>query len=138
MNQGVTHAKDTFIFQPIHPLAGPGAILTEPDNITIMGQWHDHGPHQYPWKLVGPETPCVPQAETPGTDMPGGDYRTFVPNPGTSLTCQTECCGESNCVGYVFALSPAKIGSCATGQPCCYLKASAHSKVPSTVPNITS
>ena len=125
---------------------GRDCSYLEPENVTVAPAsgigWTEGGscPMLYACAAGGCAGACTPGPAHAGYDRPGGDFRAFqLPAPSPSgAACATACCGEAACTAWAYAAAaPAgQEPSCATGEPCCYLKAIAHDETPT--PGVTS
>ena len=136
---GLSTAEDTIVMEPFETITGYGSILLELENVSKPAYWSGGVGVPWPYRFLvdNTSTPCVPGKGQAGMDISGGDYRSIVPNPATSQTCEAECCGDVNCKGYVYVdAAPGPTDGCPAGSPCCFLKNVITPFIPSTIPSI--
>lgn len=130
LSEGVVNSTTEFTFSDL------ACGYLEPENITkYLSGWGKGGNCPFLW--VGgnspppPPQPCNPSAIVDNTDHPGGDLEASPIATDDVQLCQTLCCANSNCVGFIYAPSaPSFFGTCQKGDHCCFQKSIWNSGVP--------
>ena len=131
LHEGVSRSDDEYMFHPIN------CMYLEGENISCAQcSWGANCAYKFQG-FPGP-LPYTPLPPKPGYDRPGGDLRTVVQSQDSWQTCQSSCCGDGNCVGWVYVPSaPTEFMTCRHGDHCCYLKSTSVDPQPSSLSGIT-